>query len=38
VDVERAPRDLKVVEVDKLNRCLAEALTEMITQGVEARR
>jgi hypothetical protein len=39
VDVERAPRDLKVVEVDKLNRCLAESLAEMITQGIaEARR
>ncbi|HEY8613407.1 MAG TPA: SGNH/GDSL hydrolase family protein [Roseomonas sp.] len=39
VDVERAPRDLKVVEVDKLNRCLAESLAEMIRQGVaEARR
>ncbi|WP_458093539.1 SGNH/GDSL hydrolase family protein [Roseomonas sp. WA12] len=39
VDVERAPRDLKVVEVDKLNRCLAESLTDMIIQGVaEARR
>ena len=39
VDVERAPRALKVVEVDKLNRCLAQSLAEMITQGVaEARR
>ncbi|MBP0494486.1 hypothetical protein [Roseomonas indoligenes] len=39
VDVERAPPGLKVVEVDKLNRCLAEGLAEMITRGVaEARR
>jgi hypothetical protein len=39
VDVERAPRELKVVEVDKLNRCLAQSLAEMVAQGVaEARR
>ncbi|WP_456300226.1 hypothetical protein [Roseomonas populi] len=39
VDVERAPQGLKVVEVDKLNRCLAEGLAEMIERGVaEARR
>ncbi|WP_338663438.1 hypothetical protein VQH23_25280 [Pararoseomonas sp. SCSIO 73927] len=39
VDVERAPQGLKVVEVDKLNRCLAQGLEEMIARGVaEARR
>ncbi|MBP0445487.1 SGNH/GDSL hydrolase family protein [Roseomonas sp. SSH11] len=38
VDVERAPRELKVVEVDKLNRCLAESLTEMIAGGVREAR
>jgi acyl-CoA thioesterase-1 len=39
VDLERAPRELQVVEVDKLNRCLAQSLAEMVTQGVaEARR
>ncbi|MFC7736343.1 hypothetical protein ACFQX4_10895 [Roseomonas sp. GCM10028921] len=39
VDIERAPRELKVAEVDKLNRCLAQSLAELITQGVaEARR
>jgi len=39
VDVERAPRDLRVVEVDKLNRCIARGLADMVVQGVaEARR
>jgi len=39
VDVERAPHALKIVEVDRLNRCLAESLAETIARGVaEARR
>jgi hypothetical protein len=39
VDVERAPRERRTAEVDKLNKCLAESLAEMIVRGVaEARR
>lgn len=34
VDVERAPRERRTVEVDKLNACLGEAIAEFVRRGV----
>ncbi len=38
VDVERAPRDHRTAEIDKLNDCLARALAAYIRDGVEEAR
>lgn len=38
VDVERAPRERRTAEIDKLNDCLARALAVFIRAGVEAAR
>lgn len=39
VDVERAPRERRMAEVDKLNDCLARSVAQFVARGVaEARR
>ncbi len=38
VDLERAPRDQRVLVADKLNRCLAEAVAALIASGVAGAR
>lgn len=38
VDVERAPRDRRTAEIDRLNDCLARALGAFIRNGVAAAR
>ncbi|MBR0672981.1 SGNH/GDSL hydrolase family protein [Neoroseomonas soli] len=38
VDVERAPRDRRPAEIDKLNDCLARALGAFVKDGVEEAR
>ncbi|WP_376093099.1 SGNH/GDSL hydrolase family protein [Roseomonas sp. CCTCC AB2023176] len=38
VDVERAPRERRTVEVDKLNDCLGQALAAFIARGVAEAR
>ena len=38
VDVERAPRERRTAEIDKLNDCLARALGAFIRHGVEEAR
>ena len=38
VDVERAPRERRTAEIDKLNDCLARALGAFIRDGVEEAR
>lgn len=38
VDVERAPRERRTAEIDKLNDCLARALGAFIRDGVEQAR
>ncbi|WP_426956237.1 hypothetical protein [Muricoccus radiodurans] len=38
VDVERAPRERRTAEVDKLNDCLARSLAQFVTAGVAGAR